>query len=144
MFKLPVSSERRVRMSLLNTKCHPKGTQYSSLWNPSINIWLCVCAPVCVQLCEAVIPVEGVEPNKVSVFHDRVDFVGSSKTQNISILLWNITFEDQGQYICFAKNPKEKNRNHSAIFTLYVVEQSTWQETHTQTHTVQSTATGCL
>lgn len=75
------------------------------------------------KLCEAVIPVEGVEPNKVSVFHDRVDFVGSSKTQNISILLWNITFEDQGQYICFAKNPKEKNRNHSAIFTLYVVEQ---------------------
>lgn len=92
-------------------------------------------APVCVQLCEAVIPVEGVEPNKLSVFHDRVDFVGSSKTQNISILLWNITFEDQGQYICFAKNPKEKNRNHSAIFTLYVVEQSTQKHTLTYTHT---------
>lgn len=76
------------------------------------------------QLCEAVIPVEGVEP-KVAVYHDRVEFVGSSKTQNISILLWNITFEDQGKYTCFAKNPKEKNRNHSATFTLYVVEQST-------------------
>lgn len=91
------------------------------------------------QLCEAVIPVEGVEPHKLSVFHDRVDFVGSSKTHNISILLWNITFEDQGQYICFAKNPKEKNRNHSAIFTLYVVEQSTWTETSRRTHTHTNT-----
>lgn len=73
-------------------------------------------------LCEAVIPIEGVEP-KVSVYHERVDFVGSSKTSNISILLWNITFEDDGDYICFARNPKEKNRNHSAIFTLRVVDQ---------------------
>lgn len=73
-------------------------------------------------LCEAVIPIEGVEP-KVSVYHERVDFVGSSKTSNISILLWNITFEDDGDYICFARNPKEKNRNHSAVFTLRVVDQ---------------------
>ncbi|KAJ0022227.1 hypothetical protein NQD34_009717 [Periophthalmus magnuspinnatus] len=73
-------------------------------------------------LCEAVIPIEGVEP-KVSVFHERVEFVGSSKSNNISILLWNITFEDEGDYVCFAKNPKEKNRNHSAIFTLIVVDQ---------------------
>lgn len=73
-------------------------------------------------LCEAVIPIEGVEP-KVAVFHDRVEFVGSSKTNNISILLWNITFDDEGDYICFARNPKEKNRNHSAIFTLIVVDQ---------------------
>eukprot|EP00064_Thunnus_orientalis_P002014 superscaffoldBa00000140_g2020 len=73
-------------------------------------------------LCEAVIPVEGVEP-KVSVYHDRVEFVGSSKSNNISILLWNITFEDEGEYICFARNPKEKSRNHSAIFTLIVVDQ---------------------
>ncbi|XP_020499029.1 sodium channel subunit beta-4 [Labrus bergylta] len=76
------------------------------------------------KLCEAVIHVEGVEP-KVSVYHERVEFVGSSKSNNISILLYNITFEDAGDYICFAKNPKEKNRNHSAIFTLIVVDQVT-------------------
>lgn len=73
-------------------------------------------------LCDAVIPIEGVEP-KVAVHHERVEFVGSSKTNNISILLWNITFEDEGDYVCFARNPKEKNRNHSAIFTLIVVDQ---------------------
>ncbi|XP_041796490.1 sodium channel, voltage-gated, type IV, beta a isoform X2 [Chelmon rostratus] len=74
------------------------------------------------NLCEAVIPAEGVEP-RVSVYHERVEFVGSSKSNNISILLWNITFEDDGEYICFARNPKEKNRNHSATFTLIVVDQ---------------------
>lgn len=74
------------------------------------------------KLCEAEIPMEGVEP-KVNVYHERVEFVGSSKTTNISILLWNITFEDEGEYICFARNPKEKNRNHSAVFTLIVVNQ---------------------
>lgn len=73
-------------------------------------------------LCESVIPIEGVEP-KVSVYHERVEFVGSSKTNNISILLWNITFDDGGDYICFARNPKEKNRNHSATFTLIVVDE---------------------
>lgn len=77
---------------------------------------------VCLQLCEAVIPFEGAEP-RVHVYHERVEFVGSSKG-NISILLYNITFEDEGEYICFARNPKEKNRNHSAIFTLIVVDQS--------------------
>ncbi|TKS81198.1 Sodium channel subunit beta-4 [Collichthys lucidus] len=66
--------------------------------------------------------IKGVEP-KVSVYHERVEFVGTSKKNNISILLWNITFEDEGQYICFARNPKEKNRNHSAIYTLIVVDQ---------------------
>ncbi|XP_062275552.1 sodium channel subunit beta-4-like [Scomber scombrus] len=75
-----------------------------------------------IKLCEAVIPIEGVEP-KVSVYHERVDFVGSSKRNNISILLWNITFEDEGEYICFARNPKEKSRNHSAIYTLIVVDE---------------------
>ncbi|XP_074536031.1 sodium channel, voltage-gated, type IV, beta a [Halichoeres trimaculatus] len=74
------------------------------------------------KLCEAVIPVEGVEP-RVHVYHERVEFVGSSKSNNISILLYNITFEDEGEYICFARNPKEKNRNHSAIFMLRVVDQ---------------------
>lgn len=75
------------------------------------------------KYCEAVIPSEDVEPN-VRVLHKRVEFVGSSKNSNISILLWNITFEDEGDYICFARNPKEKNRNHSAVFTLIVVDQS--------------------
>ncbi|XP_061638216.1 sodium channel subunit beta-4-like [Phyllopteryx taeniolatus] len=74
------------------------------------------------KLCKGVVPSEGVEP-KVKVEHDRVEFVGSSKSHNISILLWNITFEDEGEYTCFAKNPKEKYRNHSAIFTLRVVDQ---------------------
>ncbi|XP_017279479.1 sodium channel subunit beta-4 [Kryptolebias marmoratus] len=74
------------------------------------------------KLCEAEIPTEKVEP-KVRVYHDRVEFVGSSKTNNISILLWNITFDDQGEYICFARNPKEKNRNHSATFNITVVDQ---------------------
>lgn len=73
-------------------------------------------------LCESVIPIEGVEP-KVSVYHERVEFVGTSKKSNISILLWNITFDDEGDYVCFARNPKEKNRNHSAIYTLIVVDQ---------------------
>ncbi|KAG7268877.1 hypothetical protein CRUP_032984, partial [Coryphaenoides rupestris] len=73
-------------------------------------------------LCDAVIRKESVEPS-VSVFHDRVEFVGSSKNSNISILLWNITFQDEGDYICFARNPKEKDRNHSATYTLLVVDQ---------------------
>ncbi|XP_067102284.1 sodium channel, voltage-gated, type IV, beta a [Osmerus mordax] len=72
------------------------------------------------RLCEGMIPSEGIEP-RVYVYHERVDFVGSSKINNISILLWNVTFEDEGEYVCFARNPKEKNRNHSAIYRLYVV-----------------------
>ncbi|XP_056612658.1 sodium channel, voltage-gated, type IV, beta a [Triplophysa dalaica] len=74
------------------------------------------------KLCEALIPAEGIEP-KMHIDHNRVEFVGSSKRSNISILLHNVTFEDQGEYICFARNEKEKYRNHSAVFTLYVVEE---------------------
>ncbi|CAL8350980.1 unnamed protein product [Lota lota] len=74
------------------------------------------------KLCEGSIAAENVEP-RYSVYNERVEFVGSSKKSNISILLWNITFEDEGNYVCFARNQKEKNRNHSAIFTLRVVDQ---------------------
>ncbi|CAL8331851.1 unnamed protein product [Boreogadus saida] len=80
------------------------------------------------KLCEAVIPKENVEP-VVGVYHERVEFVGSSRSNNISILLWNITFEDGGDYVCFARNPKEKNRNHSAVYTLIVVDQLTEVDT---------------
>ncbi|XP_028320441.1 sodium channel subunit beta-4-like [Gouania willdenowi] len=75
-----------------------------------------------VKLCEGDIQMEGADPI-VKVHHKRVEFVGSSKSKNISILLWNITSEDDGDYICFARNEKEKNRNHSAIYTLRVVDQ---------------------
>ncbi|XP_029027576.1 sodium channel subunit beta-4-like [Betta splendens] len=75
-----------------------------------------------VKLYEGEIAHEGAEP-KVMMCHDRVTFVGSSKTNNISLLLWNITFDDAGDYTCFARNLKEKNRNHSAIFTLIVVDE---------------------
>ncbi|KAJ8375850.1 hypothetical protein SKAU_G00064300 [Synaphobranchus kaupii] len=74
------------------------------------------------KLCDSVIRSEGVEPN-VRIFHDRVEFVGSSKTNNISIRLWNITFDDDGEYVCFARNPKEKNRNHSTSYWLNVVDE---------------------
>lgn len=94
-------------------------TVYKYVWKSWLNNNLCISC----KYCEAVIPSEDVEP-RVKVLHERVEFVGSSKNSNISILLWNITFEDEGDYICFAKNPKEKNRNHSAVFTLIVVDQS--------------------
>ncbi|XP_029111432.1 sodium channel, voltage-gated, type IV, beta a [Scleropages formosus] len=74
------------------------------------------------KMCDGVIPAEGIEPH-VRILWPRVEFIGSSKTTNISILLWNVTFDDEGEYTCFARNPKEKNRNHSAIFTLIVVDE---------------------
>lgn len=59
----------------------------------------------------------------VSIYRERVQFVGKNVRNNVSILLWNITFEDGGEYICFGRNPKEKNRNHSASFNLIVVDE---------------------
>ncbi|XP_056267621.1 sodium channel, voltage-gated, type IV, beta b [Pseudoliparis swirei] len=74
------------------------------------------------KVCESLIVNEGVEPH-VEIFRERVDFVGMNLKNNVSILLWNITFADAGMYTCFGRNPKEKGRNHSAIFTLIVVDE---------------------
>ncbi|XP_062391977.1 sodium channel subunit beta-4-like [Sardina pilchardus] len=77
------------------------------------------------RLCEAVIKDEYTEPREVHIFKDRVELVGSTKApdQNVSILLYNITFEDGGVYTCYGKNPKEKGRFHNATFTLVVVDE---------------------
>lgn len=79
------------------------------------------------QLCDALIKDEHTEP-KYEIYKDRVQFVGSTKEQNVSVLLWNITFEDGGVYTCYGKNPKEKGRNHNATFTLVVVDECKSQE----------------
>ncbi|XP_077596875.1 sodium channel, voltage-gated, type IV, beta b [Stigmatopora nigra] len=73
-------------------------------------------------ICDAVIATESMVP-KVKMYKERFEFVGQNKNNNISILLWNITFEDAGQYTCFGRNPKEKHKNHSAVFTLFVVDE---------------------
>ncbi|XP_053176123.1 sodium channel subunit beta-4-like [Scomber japonicus] len=78
------------------------------------------------KVCEGVIRGESRDATREPrpyIYHERVEFVGSSTSNNISILLWNITFEDEGEYICFARNPKEKNREYNATFTLIVVDQ---------------------
>ncbi|XP_063061952.1 sodium channel subunit beta-4-like [Engraulis encrasicolus] len=72
------------------------------------------------------IPMEGKDAriHMYPEWSERVEFVGNTKTNNnISIVLMNITFEDAGEYTCFGKNPKEKNRNHSATVTLVVVDE---------------------
>lgn len=74
------------------------------------------------MVCESVIQSEDAVPD-VSIFRERVQFVGKNVRNNVSILLWNITFEDGGEYICFGRNPKEKSRNHSASFNLIVVDE---------------------
>uniref|UniRef100_A0A669DJF9 Sodium channel, voltage-gated, type IV, beta b n=1 Tax=Oreochromis niloticus TaxID=8128 RepID=A0A669DJF9_ORENI len=74
------------------------------------------------KVCESVIPSEGVVPD-VTIFRERVEFVGKNHQNNVSILLLNITFEDGGQYTCFGRNPKEHHKNHSAIFNLIVVDE---------------------
>lgn len=77
------------------------------------------------QVCDSVIASETSVP-KVAIYRERVEFVGMNRANNISILLWNITFEDGGEYTCFGRNPKEKGRNHSAIFHLLVVDECEW------------------
>lgn len=77
----------------------------------------------------------------VSVYRERVDFVGKNERNNMSILLWNITFEDGGEYTCFGRNPKEKGKNHSATIKLIVVDECELSPCvsfiflHTHTHT---------
>lgn len=80
------------------------------------------------QLVDAWIKDEFTEPAHLTIYKDRVEFVGSTKTQNVSILLWNITFEDGGVYTCYGKNPKEKGRYHNSTFTLSVVDERKWLE----------------
>ncbi|XP_041864448.1 sodium channel, voltage-gated, type IV, beta b isoform X2 [Melanotaenia boesemani] len=77
------------------------------------------------KICDSVIPTEDAKPDvkKYKEYNERVEFVGKNIKNNISIVLWNITFEDGGQYICFGRNPKEKDKNHSAIFNLIVVDE---------------------
>ncbi|XP_012683890.1 sodium channel, voltage-gated, type IV, beta b [Clupea harengus] len=75
------------------------------------------------KLVDAWIKDEFTEPAHLTIYKDRVEFVGSTKTQNVSILLWNITFEDGGVYTCYGKNPKEKGRYHNSTFTLSVVDE---------------------
>ncbi|MBN3278657.1 SCN4B protein, partial [Polyodon spathula] len=66
--------------------------------------------------------IKGPEYEPRILFSDyRVQFAGTSKSNNISIILFNVDFDDSGQYICYAKNPKEKNRVHRATYTLLVV-----------------------
>lgn len=64
----------------------------------------------------------------MDIYRERVEFVGKNHLNNISILLWNITFEDGGEYTCFGRNPKEKGRNGSAIFHLIVVDECEYTE----------------
>ncbi|XP_037604505.1 sodium channel, voltage-gated, type IV, beta b isoform X2 [Sebastes umbrosus] len=74
------------------------------------------------KVCDSTIADEGVVPH-VSIYRERVEFIGGNIKNNVSIRLWNITFEDGGQWTCFGRNPKEKGRNHSAIFHLIVVDE---------------------
>ncbi|KAJ4930423.1 hypothetical protein JOQ06_019425 [Pogonophryne albipinna] len=74
------------------------------------------------KVCDSYIVSEESKP-EVSIYRERVEFIGKNIDRNVSILLWNITFEDAGEWTCFGRNPKEKGRNHSTIFTLIVVDE---------------------
>lgn len=87
-----------------------------------IYLWWLTALLSC-QVCESVIPSESSIPH-VNILRERVEFVGKNHDNNVSILLYNITFEDGGQYTCYGRNPKEHNKNHSAIFNLIVVDES--------------------
>ncbi|XP_028664318.1 sodium channel, voltage-gated, type IV, beta a [Erpetoichthys calabaricus] len=74
------------------------------------------------ELLKGTIKSLGMEP-RVQFSTDRVVFAGNTKLNNISIILFNIDFEDSGKYTCYAMNPREKYRDHQAVFTLTVVSQ---------------------
>ncbi|XP_061595920.1 sodium channel, voltage-gated, type IV, beta b [Cololabis saira] len=74
------------------------------------------------KVCDSTIPAEGVDIT-VDITKERVEFVGKNLNNNVSILIWNITFEDGGKYYCFGRNPKEKDKNHTAVFDLIVVDE---------------------
>ena len=78
-------------------------------------------------MCDSTIASEESKP-EVSIYRERVEFIGKNIDRNVSILLWNITFEDAGEWICFGRNPKEKGRNHTTIFTLIVVDECEWSK----------------
>ncbi|KAG7314427.1 hypothetical protein KOW79_021730 [Hemibagrus wyckioides] len=96
-----------------------------------------------VKIMESVIPTDHGELMNKHIYRERVEFMGSTKTNNVSIMIWNVTFEDAGQYTCFGKNPKEKGKNHSAIFTLYVVDELRVVD-NTLTIIIVSCVGGCI
>ncbi|KAF3841212.1 hypothetical protein F7725_007074 [Dissostichus mawsoni] len=79
------------------------------------------------KVCDSYIVSEESKP-QVNIYRERVEFIGKNIDRNVSILLWNITFDDAGEWTCFGRNPKEKGRNHSTIFTLIVVDECEWSK----------------
>ncbi|XP_060702745.1 sodium channel, voltage-gated, type IV, beta a [Hemiscyllium ocellatum] len=53
--------------------------------------------------------------------YDRVTFIGNIKEKNISLLLADVDFEDNGFYNCYFKNPQENNHEANASLQLKVV-----------------------
>ncbi|XP_048471602.1 sodium channel subunit beta-4 [Rhincodon typus] len=53
--------------------------------------------------------------------YDRVTFIGNIKEKNISLLLADVDFEDNGFYTCYFKNPQEMNQEANASLELSVV-----------------------
>ncbi|KAF7688935.1 sodium channel, voltage-gated, type IV, beta b [Silurus meridionalis] len=96
-----------------------------------------------VKVMDSVVPTDHAEPVNKQIYRERVEFMGNSKTNNVSIMIWNVTFEDAGQYTCFGKNPKEMGKNHSAIFTLSVVEELRVVD-NTLTKIIVSCIGGCI
>ncbi|GAA6102258.1 sodium channel, voltage-gated, type IV, beta b isoform X1 [Tachysurus ichikawai] len=96
-----------------------------------------------VKVLDSVIPKFHAEPVNMHIYRERVEYMGSAKTNNVSIMILNVTFEDAGQYTCFGKNPKEKGKNHSAIFTLSVVDELRVVD-NTLTKIIMSCVGGCI
>ncbi|XP_043936806.1 sodium channel subunit beta-4 [Protopterus annectens] len=80
------------------------------------------------RLLEATIKAPGTEPRITFTKNDRIKFAGDSKKKNISILLENMDFEDSGKYICFVKNPTEKDAKHESVVTVNVVDKLTTKD----------------